>query len=355
MRRFTVPILLALLTLGASAQSERPKSWRQQAMDALMAGDLERASQLYEKWTEADPGDAVSLYNLACCDALLNRLDDAMEALQLAAEAGWSDSAHTAEDPDLQPLRSRPEFSKALADIARNARTRYGGYTMHICMQERYGQYLIILPDDYDPQRSYPLVILLHGYGQSPEQFAKVASYIGTGDFIYAIPEGPYAALDGEGRAFSHLRESADFREDTRSAIRTADWIVRVADDVKRHYPVAGERFWLAGFSQGGAMAHAMAAFHPQRVAGYMAHGGYLIPDLIQPDQFAAEKAAGVQVLVTHGEDDIAVGLEEGIHSVNVLKHAGLDVRFETVKGAHEFSPEVGRLAGQWLREKAKR
>lgn len=316
-----------------------------------MEGDYATAAQYYGQWTEADPTDAVSLYNLACCRAVLGEPDSALAALTRALTAGWSDSAHTAADPDLESLRGRAEFQSLLGEIARNARTRYGGYTIHTAAQSRTGQYLAVLPDNYDPAARYPLVVLLHRYGMSPEDFADNARLISSTEYIYIVPEGSYPVLDAPGRAFSHLREHADFSEDETSAAAAAEWVLAAADDAARRYPVQGNKFWIAGFSQGAALAHITAALYPGRVAGYCAHGGYLIKHTITAEQLAAEKQAGVKALLTHGRDDPAVGLDEAVYAFNALKQAGIDVRLEVLESPHRFTAEAGLKIGNWLRE----
>ena len=329
-----------------------PKSWKQMAMDAIMQGDYKTAAVHYRKWVEADPTDAVSLYNLACCEAMLKRPDEAMRALRMASDAGWSDSLHTSEDSDLESLRSRDDFQALLSDIARNARTRHGGYTGHVCAQERVGEYLIVLPEEYDPAKRYPLVILLHGLGASPEEFAQVTAFINTRDYIYALPQGPYTARDSDGKGFSYFRERDDFSEDVSSVAAAADWVVRVADDVARRYPVADSTFSVIGFSQGGALAHITAAYHPARVAGYCAHGGYFIKNAISPEQLAFEARAGVKVLLTHGKEDVSVPLLEAVYALNQLKQAGVDARLEQMDVPHRFTAEVGLRVGEWLKDK---
>jgi phospholipase/carboxylesterase len=347
-------MILACLLLPAffsPALAEKPQSWKQQAEAAINDGDYQKAAQLFLKWTEADPNDAVSLYNLACCQSLLKTPKDAISTLQKAAEAGWSDSSQTADDPDLAGLHDSPLWEKTLNQIAHNAHSRNGGYTLHVCPQERWGQYLVVLPSDYSPTKKYPLVILLHGFGMSPTTFAETAGLINSSDYIYAVPEGPYVALESDGKGFSHLRERDDFGEDPRSAEKTADWIVRVADDMAKRYPLDGTRFWVVGFSQGAAMAHIVAAVHPDRVAGYCAHGGYIVKDAFNDSQLAAEKEQNVKILITHGRDDKFVSFDEAAYSSAMLKHAGLSVTFEPMDVPHEFTPEVGTRVAQWLKE----
>jgi tetratricopeptide (TPR) repeat protein len=72
-----------------------------------------------------NPGE---LYNIACEFALCipiakddagrgRHAAEAMAALQAAVAAGWSNAAHTARDPDLAPLRDRPDYRVLLAEL----------------------------------------------------------------------------------------------------------------------------------------------------------------------------------------------------------------------------------------------
>lgn len=58
------------------------------------------------------------LYNHACFMALARRHDDAVLSLTRAVDAGWLDTAWMAVDPDLDPLRDRPDFLALAARAA---------------------------------------------------------------------------------------------------------------------------------------------------------------------------------------------------------------------------------------------
>jgi A/B hydrolase-like, N-terminal domain len=59
-------------------------------------------------------GYAIPLYNLACCEALAGRKDDAMEHLRAAMDKAGSDRLRTIarEDTDLDPIRDEPAFKE---------------------------------------------------------------------------------------------------------------------------------------------------------------------------------------------------------------------------------------------------
>jgi hypothetical protein len=52
------------------------------------------------------------LYNTACVFAALQKVDDAMNAIKKAWEAGFKDPTWTRQDPDLEILHGHPEFER---------------------------------------------------------------------------------------------------------------------------------------------------------------------------------------------------------------------------------------------------
>jgi tetratricopeptide (TPR) repeat protein len=85
--------------------------WRFRAQPHIDAEEWEKGIALMHDGLAARPGDASLLYNLACFEANLGRLDDASAHLQEALEAEpenvreWADG-----DTDLDPLRERADF-----------------------------------------------------------------------------------------------------------------------------------------------------------------------------------------------------------------------------------------------------
>ena len=52
-------------------------------------------------------------------------------------------------------------------------------------------QYLTILPDDYNPDLAYPLVVLLHGFGANMQDLAGLTPAINRTGYVYACPNAP--------------------------------------------------------------------------------------------------------------------------------------------------------------------
>lgn len=86
------------------------------------------AETLYEEHARREFRDsrspATSWYNFACVRARLGRHDDAIAALQRAADAGWMNAEHALTDPDLESLRHDPRFIALMEKLNDPGRAR---------------------------------------------------------------------------------------------------------------------------------------------------------------------------------------------------------------------------------------
>ena len=80
--------------------------------DFYTRGDYEGGIAFLEDCLRRDPGYPGFLYNLACCESLAGRADDAVEHLRAALEGepGLRESAR--DDEDFAPLRDDPRYEE---------------------------------------------------------------------------------------------------------------------------------------------------------------------------------------------------------------------------------------------------
>jgi tetratricopeptide (TPR) repeat protein len=102
-----------VLVVGATAgQAFEPSPWEAwlEALPLYTAKDYEAAADVMGRALERHPDNPNILYNLACCEALAGRRDEALAHLVRAAELeprvpGWA-----RDDADLDSLRGAPGF-----------------------------------------------------------------------------------------------------------------------------------------------------------------------------------------------------------------------------------------------------
>jgi mannose-6-phosphate isomerase-like protein (cupin superfamily) len=96
---------------GTAGQAYEAGGWEVWAEfhPAYEAGDYDAVIDRARGTIEASPY-AAPLYNLACCEALAGRTDDAIEHLRIAFDRRPSMREAAKEDSDLDPLRDEPAF-----------------------------------------------------------------------------------------------------------------------------------------------------------------------------------------------------------------------------------------------------
>jgi len=105
----------------------------------------------------------------------------------------------------------------------------------------------ITIPDDYDPQRAFPLDVALHGRFTSLYEVEYLNSWQGA-EIAY-LPGTIQIDVNGRGKNAYHWPGEADVFEAMRFA--------------SKHYKVDAERMSLRGFSMGGAGVFHIGLHHP--------------------------------------------------------------------------------------------
>ena len=195
--------------------------------------------------------------------------------------------------------------SSARADDKQQAKSLEKEVTIKVKMD-----YLLYLPDDYaKSDQAYPLILFLHGAGESGSDLEKVKQH------------GPPKLIEA-GKSFPFIVVSPQ------SPRGGWDPVVLGAllDEVEKSYRVDKSREYLTGLSMGGGGTWTLAVAQPDRFAAiapvcgfYRAPGG--------PKQ-AAEKLKAVPVWVFHGAKDKTVPIAQSEAMVDALKADGADVKF---------------------------
>jgi len=69
------------------------------------------------KLVKLEPENATAHYNLACSLALCKKRPDALKSLRKAVDLGYNDRDWMEQDPDLEILKSDPEFRTLLSQL----------------------------------------------------------------------------------------------------------------------------------------------------------------------------------------------------------------------------------------------
>jgi phospholipase/carboxylesterase len=207
-------------------------------------------------------------------------------------------------------------------------------------------KYLTVLPDGYDPETPYPLVIMLHGFGANMHDLASLAPAINPTGYVYAFPNAPIPFNLGQGPAgFGWMtpRGGSTPEEVARSEALLDDFF----QDVLEKFKVPAGNALLSGFSQGGGMTYRCGLGRADTFAGLAALSATL-PEAAELDPRLPTKR-NQPIFVAHGSHDQMIAESTAHAAKEYLEGAGYKPEFHVYDMGHEISGEVLADLVPWM------
>ena len=177
------------------------------------------------------------------------------------------------------------------------------------------------MPEKYDAAQKWPLVLFLHGSGESGADGVSqtrvglgpfIATYRHKCPFIAVFPQSPNAKTWFLGPE--------------------AKVVFEILDKVQREYNVDPDRIYLTGHSMGGYGTWSVAMSHPDVFAALAPiSGGSNTPA-------GMSKIAHIPQLVVHGDTDPTVPVERSRVMVAEGKKLGAEIKYIEVPGGDHGS-----------------
>ncbi len=198
-------------------------------------------------------------------------------------------------------------------------------------------------------------VVWLHGLGADGHDFAPLVPQLvppGWPPIRFVFPHAPVRAITiNAGTRMRAWYDIVDFdlanRADEAGVEQSIVQVeALVAAEVARGVPRS--RVFLAGFSQGGAVALAVALRSATPLAGVVALSTYL-PAARTASTHLVQGASAQPVFMAHGMQDPVVPFAAGQQSAATLRSFGFTVDFHAYQMPHSVCPEeVAALRG-WM------
>ncbi len=183
-----------------------------------------------------------------------------------------------------------------------------------------------------------PLVIALHGRGDTAEGFARLVMRLGL-DARVIVTEAPIPFGMNGGRMWYDVN-APDAVAQVRARVKDLDGLMT---KLAKLYPEAGKPF-VFGFSQGAVVALQAAHEMPDRLAGVGALSGYLATE-----EGGVAPTAPLPVLVTGGTKDNIIKQDRSWAAAVVLEKQGLAVKRFAFDGPHSVPPKVMAELGTFI------
>lgn len=207
-------------------------------------------------------------------------------------------------------------------------------------------KYLTVLPDGYDPESRYPLVVMLHGFGANMADLAGLAPAINSTSYVYACPNAPIAFDLGFGQVGYGWMPPRG--QSTPEQVANAERLLgEFFDEVLQEFQVKPGRAALLGFSQGGGMTYRCGLQRQDMFAGLAA----LSATFPGAEELESRLPDGHSqaIFIAHGRYDAMVPLDSGIQAWRFLEDAGYSPEHHEYDMAHEIRPEVIDDLKSWL------
>lgn len=317
---------------------------------AYQEGDYKQAGMYFEQVLNSNQDDAIVAYNLACCYALQGDADQAALFLTHAFQNGFRGLEIFFKDKDFDPVRDDPSFAKTIRDIEK--RFESIGTTQYVATHSLQ-PYRIRYPQNYDAQKSYPLLIGLHGRGGNAEGFIAQYDKLTDPQVIYVTPEGQYPLSTHMGPQW--YRRSWSITIAGKEAWKTSDemvskYILKTIEQVSSNHRVSD--VYLMGFSQGAVYAYTIGLQNPDKIKGVIGFSGYLMePDgahsILTTDDI--EAGADLRLYIAHGVDDAAIDVKAARKLKTLFEAKGYDLTYTEFQGRHDIQTEIFNQAVDWM------
>ncbi|MBN1233024.1 MAG: hypothetical protein JXA60_06720 [Candidatus Coatesbacteria bacterium] len=323
------------------------KELESKAFSLYQKADYENAARAYLHMLKYKINDGGNIYNLACCYGLLGKAELAAMYLKRAVKAGFDDIEHIRRDSDFDKVRGNAAFDSVFNKLSQIAKEKEELSGKRIPFKaSSFLQVLMQFPTDYKKEKKYDLVIGLHGFGSSPENFMKTWTKFKNPQFIFVCARAPYAFNLGSETGYSWSVLSVDKVLNKQSDEMTEEYIVNLTRELKKKYKISN--IYLLGFSQGCSQAYKIGIRNHELYKGIICFGGWLDKEYLGAEKI--NEAKELRTFISHGKKDNVVDPKVALEAYENLKKAGYkDLIFSDFDGAHAVLEEELKKVKEWI------
>jgi predicted esterase len=282
---------------------------------------------LHAQYWAVEKGDD-GFYNLACYYSQNKKIEEGIYWLQKAAQEEGVDPYHTLRDPDMNNLRLDSRY-ESLFNFLLDCRLYWYNQTKN--------ESFLYLPDGHDKNKSTPVLLLFHGYGDRPKLFL---GDILTQELANAISI-PILSISGP-----KLLGPKSFRWEEGPLDEAR--IDIAMKEIRDRVTIDPDKVIALGFSQGAQVSIEVSARNPKRYAGAIAisPGGEFRLKQITPIPSLHNQSYFITVGGREAEGNIELAEENR----DWLKKTRADVDYQVLTGhGHQLPVKFAELLPKWV------
>jgi predicted esterase len=188
-------------------------------------------------------------------------------------------------------------------------------WAYHSAVDNTIQPYRMFIPANYDAKRKWPLVVALHGMGGDENSF--FAGYA-RGVIRQEAEKRGYLIVCPKGRGSASMYVGSAERD-----------VLDVLKEARREYNIDPDRIYLMGHSMGGYGTWSVAVNNPEVFAALAPISGGGTP----PVYMGLKRIAHIPWLVTHGDKDPTVNVEESRKLVKAGQALGTEIKYNEIPG----------------------
>ena len=224
------------------------------------------------------------------------------------------------------------------------------------------------IPQRYEPNYAYPLMVLFHGRGHDEGQLIRSVPRMSWRNYVALGLRGPEVVRRrgaevgySWGPAFHRHAERPELSGSAAKVLECVmegpgddldqleDNVFEAIRDLRRGLHVHSERIFLVGVGEGAAVAYRLGLTHPERFAGVVAMNGWVPRSFTPLARLDAVRRSGLKILALHGEWNGRAPVQRTRREVGMLRSAGIPVAFQTYPCASRLSSPMLADVDSWL------
>jgi len=199
-------------------------------------------------------------------------------------------------------------------------------------------------------------VIWMHGLGADGSDFEAIVPELGLENcpgIRFVFPHAPQIPVTCNGGYvmpawYDIISLDITSRRVDEAGITQSRAAIRKLIARENQGGIPSKNIFLAGFSQGGAIAYTTALTHPEKLAGIVALSTYIPSERLLLEGLSDENRA-IPIFAAHGTEDDVVFPELGIRARDLLIEQGYPLTWHTYPMPHSVCMEEVKAIGKWL------